>query len=81
MTKIAKVLGPDAIKGLRFLESRVKEGNWHTSMIEYQLNRLLHDIPSALSVFTGTARMALKTYGEYLGDCLDLAFGQAITNR
>jgi hypothetical protein len=81
MTKIARVLGPNAIKGLRFLENRVKEGSWHTSMIEYQLNQLLHDIPIALSVFTETARMALKTYGEYLGDCLDLASDQAITNH
>lgn len=81
ITKIARVLGPEAIKGLRFLENRVKEGTWHTSMIEFQLNQLLHDIPMALSVLTETARMALKTYGEYLSDCLALASEEAIKTR
>ena len=81
ITKIARVLGPEAIKGLRFLENRVKEGTRHTSMLECQLNQLLHNIPMALSVITETSRMALKTYGEYLSDCLVLASEEAIKNR
>jgi hypothetical protein len=81
ITKIARVLGPEAIKGLRFLQDRVKEGIRHTSMIEFQLNQLLHDRPMALSVLTESARMALKTYGEYLSDCLALASEEAIKPR
>jgi len=81
MTKIARVLGPEAIKGLRFLENRVKEGIRHTSVIECQLNQLLHDVPIALSGLTQTGRMALKAYGEYLSDCLTVASEEAIKNR
>jgi hypothetical protein len=81
MTKIARVLGPEAIKGLGFLENRVKEGLQHTSVIECQLNQLLHDVPTALSRLTETARMALMTYGEYLSDCLALASEETIKNR
>lgn len=81
ITKIARVLGPDSIKGLRFLENRVKEGIPHTSVIECQLNQLLHDIPTALSALTETARLALKTYGEYLNDCLALASQEAKKHR
>jgi hypothetical protein len=81
MTKIARVLGPEAIKGLRFLENRVKEGLRHTSVIECQLNQLLHDVPTALSRLTETARMALMTYSEYLSDCLALASEETIKNR
>jgi len=81
MAKIARVLGPEAIKGLRFLEKRVKEGLRHTSVIECQLNQLLHDVPIALSALTQRATMALTAYGEYLSDCLALASEEAMKNR
>ncbi len=75
--KIVRVLGPQAVKGLQFLEERVKQGIRHTSLTEAQLNQVLHDIPSALAVLTETAGKALKAYGQYLSDCLLLASKEA----
>jgi hypothetical protein len=77
ISKIVSVLGPQAIQGLQFLAERVKQDIGHTSLNETQLNQLLRQMPSALSVLTETAGMALKAYGQYLSDCLELAFKEA----
>jgi hypothetical protein len=75
--KMVRVLGPQVLKGLQFLEEQVKQGIRQTSLNEVQLNHMLHDIPSALAVLTETAGMALKAYGQYLSDCLTLASKEA----
>lgn len=77
ISKIVTVLGPQAIQGLQFLEEHVKQDVGHTSLNEAQLNELLRRIPSALTVLTESAGNALKAYGQYLSDCLDLAFKEA----
>ena len=75
--KIVKARGPRTINGFRFLEGRVKEGSWHTPLNEAQLNQVLHNIPSAVTVLTETAVRALKAYGEYLKHCLTAATNEA----
>jgi hypothetical protein len=75
--KIVRALGSEAIKGLQFLQNRVNHGIWHASRTESQLNQILHDVPSTLAVLTETAGMALKTYGQYLSDCLAFASKEA----
>lgn len=77
MSKIVRVLGPQAIQGLQFLAQHVKQDIGHTSLNEAQLNQLLRHIPSALSVLTETAGKALEAYGQYLSDCLELASKEA----
>jgi hypothetical protein len=77
MSKIVSVLGPQAIQGLQFLAQHVKQDIGHTSLNEAQLNQLLRHLPSGLSVLTETAGKALKAYGQYLSDCLDLASQEA----
>jgi hypothetical protein len=77
MAKIVSVLGPQAIQGLQFLAEHVKQDIGHTSLSEAQLNQLLRHLPSALSVLTEIAGMALKAYGQYLIDCLELASKEA----
>lgn len=71
--KIVRVLGVEVIQGLQFLEEHVKQDRWHTALNEAHLNQLLRDMPSALSVLVETGGLALKAYGQYLSDCLDLA--------
>jgi len=79
--KIVRALGPHAIKGLQFLESRVREGPRHTSRTETVLTEVLQEVPTALGVLTETAGMALKAYGQYLTDCLALASKEAAVIR
>ena len=81
MSKIVNILGPQAIQGLQFLAEHVKQDVRHTSLNEAQLNQLLRHMPSALSVLTETAGMALKAYGQYLSDCLELAFKEAALGK
>ena len=75
--KIVRVLGPQTITGLQFLKNRVIQGDGYTLRAEDELNKVLHDVPSALPLLTETAGSALKLYSEYLSDCLSLASKEA----
>lgn len=73
LPKIVSVFGGETIKGLQFLDNRVRQGAWHTSRVERVLNDVLEQVPASLTALTKTAGLALKAYGQYLTDCLALA--------
>lgn len=70
-----QVLGPEIVKGLCFVQEHVAVDVGHTTFNERQLDRLLLQHPGAARPLGLAGAFALHSYVDFLGDCLDAAYG------
>lgn len=69
----AKILGPDVLKGLSFLEEHVALDVGHTAFNESQLDRLLAERPDSLDPLVRSGAAALRAYARFFTDCIERA--------
>jgi hypothetical protein len=68
-----RVLGPEIVKGLSFVEEHVSVDVGHTNFNERQIARFMEANPHTASALGRAGAIALNAYVDFLGDCLDAA--------
>jgi hypothetical protein len=68
-----RVLGPDIVKGLSFVEEHVSVDVGHTTFNERQIARFMDANPHTAPALARAGAIALEAYVDVLGDCLDAA--------
>lgn len=74
--RCAKLLGPESLKGLSFLEDHVALDQGHTVFNERQLEKVLEAHPEFVDELAKSGAEALASYGEFVADCFSAASAQ-----
>jgi hypothetical protein len=70
-----RVLGPEIVKGLSFVQEHVAVDVGHTTFNERQIARFMEAHPHTGFALGRAGATALDAYVDFLGDCLDAAAG------
>lgn len=68
-----RVLGPEIVKGLSFVQEHVAVDVGHTTFNERQIARFMEAHPGTAALLGQAGALALHAYVDFLGDCLDAA--------
>jgi hypothetical protein len=73
VAQCVKVLGPDILQGLHFVQEHVAVDVGHTTFNERQISRFMAAHPHTVPVLAHAGARALHAYVDFLGDCWDQA--------
>lgn len=71
--RAVKVLGVDILDCVSFITNHAALDVSHTEFSATLITRFLGDYPEALPILVDTGARALRAYGAFLDDCVDLA--------
>jgi hypothetical protein len=76
-----RVLGPEVVKGLSFVQEHVSVDVGHTTFNERQIARFMEAHPHTAAPLGLAGATALGAYVDFLGDCLDAAHAETGLHR
>jgi hypothetical protein len=79
VAQCVKVLGPEILQGLHFVQEHVAVDVGHTIFNERQISRFMEAHPHTVPVLAHAGARALQAYVDFLGDCWDQAVASTPT--